>query len=448
MTGNRKIACPTPSRFGVLIVSAALAATYVNGGTTNRFDQFRKILVSPTVNTPEAFHGFGGWCGWPDVVRLKNGDLYVTFSAGYWHASWPTPLDMPPEEKAHLSRKYAWIFEWDCPTGGKIMWIRSRDSGRTWTRPKALPLVPGAYYASDVIQLGDGTMLATAVIQSSSGYWKRMPTSPLEFARVTVNRLPQENIVFRSEDNGETWHEASRLSFFGRLDAIYSLLEAPDGAVLAIYTVSPIPGGTGWPTPKKLTWGTRWLTAVARSRDKGTTWEGLSVTGSNDFDSTESTGGYLPDGRIGFVTRPTSHWFESADLGRTWTSSKQLFPGGEAVHFKRGSLQVLPTGTVALVYCSGRRDNGQVIYSSDNGKSWIKPGEDRGFTYDPLAYYPDACVLEDGSIFAVGSHEGLGKNRYGPAGAEVTSMRFRIKSPKEGEGIELLPVGDVLGPKH
>ena len=53
MTGNRKIACPTPSRFGVLIVSAALAATYVNGGTTNRFDQFRKILVSPTVNTPE-----------------------------------------------------------------------------------------------------------------------------------------------------------------------------------------------------------------------------------------------------------------------------------------------------------------------------------------------------------------------------------------------------------
>ncbi len=78
----------------------------------------------------------------------------------------------------------------------------------------------------------------------------------------------------------------------------------------------------------------------------------------------------------------------------------------------------------------------------------LKPGEDRGFTYDPLAYYPDACVLEDGSIFAVGSHEGLGKNRYGPAGAEVTSMRFRIKSPKEGEGIELLPVGDVLGPKH
>ena len=35
----------------------------------------------------------------------------------------------------------------------------------------------------------------------------------------------------------------------------------------------------------------------------------------------------------------------------------------------------------------------------------------------------------------------LGKNQYGPAGAEVTAMRFRIKTPAEGEGIELLPIG-------
>ena len=44
----------------------------------------RKIIVSPTINTPAPF---GGYCGWPRVCRLHNGDLYVAFSAGYWHAS-------------------------------------------------------------------------------------------------------------------------------------------------------------------------------------------------------------------------------------------------------------------------------------------------------------------------------------------------------------------------
>ena len=43
----------------------------------------------------------------------------------------------------------------------------------------------------------------------------------------------------------------------------------------------------------------------------------------------------------------------------------------------------------------------------------------------------------------MGSHERLGKNKYGPAGAEVTSMRVRIWGPKEGIGIELLPVAET-----
>jgi len=109
--------------------------------------------------------------------------------------------------------------------------------------------------------------------------------------------------------------------------------------VLAIYNVSPISGGPGWPKPANLAFHTRWLTAVARSRDKGTSWETLSVAGNNDFDSTESTGGYLPDGSIGFITRPASHWFRSRNDGRTWSKPRRIFPGGEAVDVRRGSLQ-------------------------------------------------------------------------------------------------------------
>ena len=107
----------------------------------------------------------------------------------------------------------------------------------------------------------------------------------------------------------------------------------------------------------------------------------------------------------------------------------------------RGSLSVTPDGVAVLAYCAGPGGHGQVIYSRDSGNTWIKTAADRGFQYDPFGYYPDTCVLDDGTIFAVGCHEGLGKNQYGPAGAEVTSMRFRIKTPAEGEGLELLPIG-------
>ncbi len=42
-------------------------------------EKYRKIIVSPDVSPPEPFHGFGGYCGWPTVCRLQNGDLFVTF---------------------------------------------------------------------------------------------------------------------------------------------------------------------------------------------------------------------------------------------------------------------------------------------------------------------------------------------------------------------------------
>ena len=70
MSCDRKMFTQRPSAVATcvaaLVISVALAAAAVNGGTTDDFDRHRKILVSPTVNTPEPFQGFGGWCGWPD----------------------------------------------------------------------------------------------------------------------------------------------------------------------------------------------------------------------------------------------------------------------------------------------------------------------------------------------------------------------------------------------
>ena len=420
-----------------------VAAQIVEAGATGDFNQFRKILASPTVNTPEPFQGFGGWCGWPDVCRLQNGDLFVAYCAGYWHASWPTPLDQPKSILEDWKRRgVGWILEWDCPTGGKMMWIRSRDNGKTWTRPKAFPIVPGCYYISDVVQLRDGAMLATAVKKSSFGWWANMPSTPLEFAQVSAKRFPVQNLIFRSDDNGDSWQEIGRITDFPWADAIYSMFECPDGSVLAAYYVCPIPGpvdqdGAVGSDPHS-------VCVVARSEDQGKTWSTFSVFGNNDEHSYEPFGGYLPDGSIGLAMRPRSEWYRSLDHGRTWSAPQQLIPGGGPRRRRRmfrGSLSVTPDGVAVLAYCAGPGGHGQVIYSRDSGNTWIKTAADRGFQYDPFGYYPDTCVLDDGTIFAVGCHEGLGKNQYGPAGAEVTSMRFRIKTPAEGEGIELLPIG-------
>ena len=104
----------------------------------------RKIIVSPTINAPAPFVGFGGYCGWPRVCRLQNGDLYVAFSAGYWHASWVNPRpDLPDEYRQYMARAMDGGADWQAPTGGHIMWTLSDDDGATWTPPRDLADRPG-----------------------------------------------------------------------------------------------------------------------------------------------------------------------------------------------------------------------------------------------------------------------------------------------------------------
>ena len=195
------------------------------------FEKYRKIAVSPDVNPPEPFHGFGGYCGWPTVCRLQNGDLFMTFSAGYWHASWPTPWDIPAEDKKRFTRgTLEWLADWEAPEGGRMMWVRSRDQGQTWSRPRSFPVVPGAYYVGDVTQLSDGTMFAGVRLKPHWGYFNRMPTTAVEYARIAVNRQTK-TLIFRSDDNGHTWKEVTRFVGLADMDAPYSMFEGKDGSL-------------------------------------------------------------------------------------------------------------------------------------------------------------------------------------------------------------------------
>ena len=406
------------------------------------FQKYRKILVSPTVNTPEPFEGFGGFCGWPKVCRLQNGDLYVVFSAGFWHASWPAPFDkhgQPAEYAEKLYKELPWLKDWNCPSGGRRMWIRSSDNGKTWTRPKMISIVPGAYSIGDIMQRRDGVMFAASIIQTAYGYRGRMPATPVEFAQRQLKRWSIRSdwtAVLRSDDNGETWREVSR--FEGPLQFMASpqtLLETSDGSLLMLTEGVPwsstLKSGNLWPDSK-------WVSILLRSDDDGVTWTGVSIIGDNDHHIEEGSLEYLADGSMGFASRTSSAWFQSWDEGKTWSEPRRLH-SGEGKLMKKGDHLRLANGVNVILTCGGGV-RGQVLYTRDSGKTWIKPTTEHGFRCDPLAYYPDGCVLDDGSILVVGDHQGF-KNEYGPYGAEVTAIRFRIKTPEEGEGIELLPIG-------
>ena len=405
----------------------------------------RKIVVSPAVNTPDPFPGFGGFCGWPRICRLQDGTLFVAFSAGYWHASWVNPRpELPPEHAEYMESQFEGGGTWEAPTGGRILWTRSRDDGATWSRPRVLADVPDAYAPGALFQHGDGTLYMGALIQTGWFWAGRLPSDPVEFVRRMDRTFPEQIAVFRSRDGGESWEEAGRTSgpFLTRLEHPCSLSEAPGGGLWMLVDGHAVPGA-----PE-----TRWVMALLHSDDGGATWETWSIFGDPERDMEEGHLARLPDGRLATASRPWGLWTTSDDDGRTWSAPRPLLdlpvpdgrPHPNAV--KKGDLLVLSDGTVVLLTCGGPGGNGQVLYSRDCGETWVTPAADRGFQADPLAYYPSACVLPDDSVFMVGDHQGF-PNRFGPFGAEVVACRFRILDEEEGEGVEVLPIaGDLHEP--
>ena len=391
--------------------------------------------------------GYGGFCGWPRICRLQNGDLYVVFSAGYAHASWVNPRPGAPAEYAqYMNRMLEDGEHWHAPSGGHIMWTRSTDDGATWTRPRDLCVLPDAYAAGDIMQCRNGTMIAATLIQRSHFWATRVgaPTDPVEFLRYMDEHFPEEVAVFRSDDNGESWREVGRTSgpFLTRLEHPNAIIESSDGDLLMLLDGHALPAGRDWP------WGEsgRWVMAIVRSSDRGETWDTWSIFGDSGRDMEEGHLCYLPDGRLATGSRPSSLWTTSGDDGRTWTRPVPLFDlsGVEKPNdMKKGDLLVLPDDTVVMLTCGTHGGKGQVLYSRDCGETWIKPAPDRGFQVDKFAYYPSGCVLADGSVFMVGDHQGFA-NRYGPHGSEVVATRFRILGPDEGDGFERLPIGGEL----
>ena len=405
------------SNFGLVTVSPALIPMCAFSDESDQRAAQKKELTAAEArvcvtgfdhNRPEAFPGLGDFIGWAEAIeRMPNGDILLSHSAGYWHASFASPRQFRPDLKTQYASE-GWPVDHVAPTGGRSMVCRSTDNGRTWSRPATVIDYRLDDRPDALLTCHDGTVLCFVNVQAS---WYGYSEAPPAF-RQDIQGLNTQQLVVRSRDNGKTWS-----------DPIW--IEPPPGATYERAHGRPIQlvdGGILWATYCNSPQGL--FGAVHRSDDSGQTWKVISVIRRNmgkPVDEPAIT--ELKDGRLIMVTRPDGGVLYSKDKGETWSeSATTLVPRPK---FKAPQIFVSADGTLVVV---ATWRNLRVWISKDNGRTW---SED--IPLDTSCYgYPGGLVLDDGSFLISYCQSGRAPNR-------VYVVRFRLNDQRTG--IELLPVG-------
>lgn len=285
--------------------------------------------------------GAGGYQAFPDVVRLKSGELLCVFYAGYSHVSVPTE---------------------SLPRGGRIVSIRSKDDGRTWSVPVMAIDTPLDDRDPHISQLDDGSLIVS--------FFTRLPSGE-------VNAY-----VAKSRSGGRQWG-APVLAASGMACSAKARQLRDGTLVLPVY-------GPGADRPQR-----RFDNAVVRSADKGATWSAPIQLPRNSGHSHDETDVLeLPDGRLTAIIRPCMCRSESRDGGLTWSDTEPLGFEGHAPCLLRTS-----KGVLLLAH---RLPGTALHYSLDEGATWKGPVQLDTVT----GAYPGLAELPDGRILCVYYEEG------------------------------------------
>ncbi len=377
--------------------------------STGDFKTARKMVTGPDTNEHPQYPGCTGFVGWESVTRLSNGEMLCSFNAGYWHVSFPTPIDLKPDVLTSFE-KAGFPTDADAPTGGRALICRSQDNGKTWSRPTTLIDTPGDDRHPVIVELPDGSLLCVFfVIDNWYGY-EAPPLGRNKNSRVAT---------VRSTDRGKSWSEPvympSPFAYYDRMCGKPVVL--PNGRIIL-----PTYGKDAWTdSPEQL--------GVYASDDLGESWSFLSRLKSADGALDEPAITRAADGTLVMIARPDGKIAFSDDDGKTWSE-----PAEFGVKMVAPCLMTLKDGTLVCLFGWGATGGIQMMWSDNNGRTWTTPAADRGFPIDSSVYvYAIGCEMPDGSIYIV---------YYDPRGNQtksaIWSIRVRIRNDRQG--IDILPV--------
>lgn len=310
-----------------------------------------------------------------DPPRLQGGERISAASGEVGSGMFPKLLKLPNDELVALVRGGAPHIG----VGGRIDLIRSKDGGRTWSKPHGLPRTSDDDRGPSIGRCSDGTLVCLYRIYDAYD----------EHGRRKKGRFEQHTMLTLSRDNGSTWTLPKHVTL------------PPHAYVAPFQRMVCLDDG-----PMLMPAYTSREALVVRSRDNGQTWGDLSTTGK-DFN--ECAWLLLPGGRLLTAMRhkQSGLWISSSDdKGRTWSEPHQITSGRRYP----ADLVLLPSGKVLVVY--GRRHPPYGVecrLSNDRGATWSEPLLLAWTATNSDCGYPSAVVLDDGTIvmlwYAIGSVE-------------------------------------------
>lgn len=293
--------------------------------------------------------GAGGYQAFPDVARLRNGDLLCVFYAGYGHVSHPNKA---------------------LPNGGRVCGLRSTDRGATWSEPFVIADTPFDDRDPSVAQLSDGTVICNFFTYYHGGPKQR-----------EGNAVHYKEIwLVRSTDGGHTWTEPALIESTANDHWACSspIRERPDGTLL-------LPIYREYPEPLR-----NW-SAMIFSSDGGQTRSAPAWVDEENDDNDEPDVVALPDGRwlcVMRTNRGDSMWESvSRDGGQTWSRAEKIGFYGQAPYLLYTSQGIL--------LCAHRGPGTSLHYSLDLGQTWSENVllDTCGGAYPSLVELPNGRVL-------------------------------------------------------